>query len=378
MNNSKNSFFSFKTFLVSVVAVILSFIFFIFNGLSDIAVVIPAKVGSIQDSVNGNVVVLAEQEFDLRSESSARANFSILLPHGKPVKVDANQTLFTLDISDVNRNLNRLLLNKENHQKRLDAGSVVSSQLKIEETDLKAVREISKLDAVADLDLKKKESHVARLRISLEHEEIAQNETSMNLEFDIEHLKKELEKRIIKSPIPGMLVSSTVKPGDFVFGSQVVGKVLSHDRLIRVSLNEEDFEGLKVGQRAGVTLFSSQNVVHEAVVDRISATIDPSTGRRDAYLKIDSNVSLPVGSSGRAEIIKRNVPQTLIIPRKALLGDVVLCIKDAKVKITSVKIGASSLNHVEILDGLSEGDLVISETPHLFHEGQKVKLSILN
>jgi RND family efflux transporter MFP subunit len=378
MNNSKNSFFSFKTLLVSVVAVILSFIFFIFNGLSDIAVVIPAKVGSIQDSVNGNVVVLAEQEFDLRSESSARANFSILLPHGKPVKVDANQTLFTLDISDVNRNLNRLLLNKENHQKRLDAGSVVSSQLKIEETDLKAVREISKLDAVADLDLKKKESHVARLRISLEHEEIAQNETSMNLEFEIEHLKKELEKRIIKSPIPGMLVSSTVKPGDFVFGSQVVGKVLSHDRLIRVSLNEEDFEGLKVGQRAGVTLFSSQNVVHEAVVDRISATIDPSTGRRDAYLKIDSNVSLPVGSSGRAEIIKRSVPQTLIIPRKALLGDVVLCIKDAKVKITSVKIGASSLNHVEILDGLSEGDLVISETPHLFHEGQKVKLSILN
>ena len=378
MNNTKNSFFSFKTFLISVVAVILSFLFFIFNGLSETAVVIPAKVGSIQDSVNGNVVVLAEQEFDLRSESSARANFSILLPHGKPVKVDANQTLFTLDISDVNRSLNRLLLRKKNHQKRLRAGSVLSSQLKIEETDLKAVQEISKLDAVADLDLKKKESHVARLRISLEHEEINQNEKSMILEFEIEHFKKEVEKRIIKSPIRGMLVSSTVKPGSFVFGSQVVGKVLSHDRLVKVSLNEEDFDGLKEGQRAGVTLFSSQNTVYEAVVDHISATIDPSTGRRNAFLKVDSNVSLPVGSTGRAEIIKRNVPQTLIIPRKALIGTNVLCIKDGKVKITPVVTGASSLNSVEILDGMSEGDLVISETPHLFHEGQKVKLSILN
>ena len=378
MNNTKNSFFSFKTFLISVVAVILSFLFFIFNGLSETAVVIPAKVGSIQDSVNGNVVVLAEQEFDLRSESSARANFSILLPHGKPVKVDANQTLFTLDISDVNRSLNRLLLRKMNHQKRLRAGSVLSSQLKIEETDLKAVQEISKLDAVADLDLKKKESHVARLRISLEHEEINQNEKSMILEFEIEHFKKEVEKRIIKSPIRGMLVSSTVKPGSFVFGSQVVGKVLSHDRLVKVSLNEEDFDGLKEGQRAGVTLFSSQNTVYEAIVDHISATIDPSTGRRNAFLKVDSNVSLPVGSTGRAEIIKRNVPQTLIIPRKALIGTNVLCIKDGKVKITPVVTGASSLNSVEILDGMSEGDLVISETPHLFHEGQKVKLSILN
>jgi len=378
MNNSKNSFFSSKTFWVSVVAVILSFLFFIINGLSDTAVVVSAKVGSIQDSVNGNVVVLAEQDFDLRSESSSRATFSILLPHGKPVKVDANQTLFTLDMSDVNRSLNRLLLKKENHQKRLHAGSVLSSQLKIEELDLKAVQEISKLDAVADLDLKKKENHVARLRISLEHEEISQNETLMNLEFEIENLKKQLEQRIVKSPIPGMLVSSTVKPGDFVFGSQVVGKVLSHDRLVRVSLNEEDFEGLKVGQRAGVTLFSSQNIVHEAVVDRISATVDPNTGRREAFLKIDSNVSLPVGSSGRAEIIKRKVSQTLIIPRKALLGNSVLCINNGKVNITPVVTGASSLNFVEILDGLSEGDLVISETPHLFHDGQKVKLSILN
>jgi len=378
MNNSKNSFFSSKTFWVSVVAVILSFLFFIINGLSDTAVVVSAKVGSIQDSVNGNVVVLAEQDFDLRSESSSRATFSILLPHGKPVKVDANQTLFTLDMSDVNRSLNRLLLKKENHQKRLHAGSVLSSQLKIEELDLKAVQEISKLDAVADLDLKKKENHVARLRISLEHEEISQNETLMNLEFEIENLKKQLEQRIVKSPIPGMLVSSTVKPGDFVFGSQVVGKVLSHDRLVRVSLNEEDFEGLKVGQRAGVTLFSSQNIVHEAVVDRISATVDPNTGRREAFLKIDSNVSLPVGSSGRAEIIKRKVSQTLIIPRKALLGNSVLCINNGKVNITPVVTGASSLNFVEILDGLKKGDLVISETPHLFHEGQRVKLSILN
>jgi multidrug efflux pump subunit AcrA (membrane-fusion protein) len=314
----------------------------------------------------------------LRSESSARATFSILFPHGKPVKVDANQTLFTLDMSDVNRSLNRLLLKKENHQKRLHAGSVLSSQLKIEELDLKAVQEISKLDAVADLDLKKKESHVARLRISLEHEEISQNETSMNLEFEIENLKKQLEQRIVKSPIPGMLVSSTVKPGDFVFGSQVVGKVLSHDRLVRVSLNEEDFEGLKVGQPAAITLFSSRNTVHEAIVDRISATIDPNTGRRDVFLKIDSNVSLPVGSSGRAEIIKRKVSQTLIIPRKALLGNSVLCINEGKVNITQVVTGASSLNFVEILDGLNEGDLVISETPHLFHDGQKVKLSILN
>ncbi|MDG1138836.1 MAG: HlyD family efflux transporter periplasmic adaptor subunit [Opitutales bacterium] len=378
MKSSKNKLFSFQVIFSLGIISILLFLFFAYLGVQEKVLVVRAKVGDIKDSINGNVVVLADQSFDLRSEANARAVFSILSPHGKPVAVEANQTLFILDSSDLNRSLNSVLLRKDYYVKRLEAGSQLSSQIKIEEKDLEAVRAISQIDAIASLDLEKKESHVERLRISLAHEIISQEETLNSLDMEIERLKKEIKKSTIKSPISGILVSSTVKPEDFVFSSQIVGKVVSHSRLIKVSLSEEDFSDLKEGHLAGVTLFASKNKVYEGIVDRIAATIEPSTGRRNAFLKLDSTSSLPIGGSGRAEIIKRKVSQALIIPRKALLGDSVLCVRNNKVCITPVKVGATSLEAIQILEGLAEGDLVIAETPHLFYDEQKVNPSIIN
>ena len=66
------------------------------------------------------------------------------------------------------------------------------------------------------------------------------------------------------------------------------------------------------------------------------------------------------------------------IPRKALLGDSVFVVVNNEVEIRKVKTGARNLLYVEIINGLKEGDLVISETPHLFSDGEKVKVTVLN
>ena len=71
-----------------------------------------------------------------------------------------------------------------------------------------------------------------------------------------------------------------IKPGDRIFPGQVVGKVLSHERVVKVSLNEDDFNGLNEGQKVGVTLFAYGQHIFEGKIDRLSATIDPTTGRR--------------------------------------------------------------------------------------------------
>ena len=190
MNNTKSKFFSIKVILFVGIGSVLLFFVLLLQWSTEKVFVTRAKVGNIKDSINGNVVVLADQSFDLRSEANARATISILLPHGKPVKVEANQTLFVLNSSDLNRSLNRVLLNKTYYEKRLQAGSQLSSQIEIEEKDLIAVRAISEVDAVANLDLEKKENHFHRLRISLEHEVISQEEQLKLLDMEIERLKK--------------------------------------------------------------------------------------------------------------------------------------------------------------------------------------------
>ena len=71
----------------------------------------------------------------------------------------------------------------------------------------------------------------------------------------------------------------------------------------------------------------------------------------------------------RAEIIKREITGTTIIPRKALLGtSVLLCETEQYHK--KKEVGAKNLEFVGITKGLKPKDMVISETPTFFMMGK--------
>ena len=362
-----------KKFILGIcILVVLIMLYLVFNGFNHEATVVNTREGSIRDSVTGNVRILAEKTFDLRSETQGRVLKSILLPYGKPVEVQKGQILFELDSSDLNRSLRQVLLRQDSHLKRINLGSNLAAQLKIEEKEFAAHSAIHKEKGIANLEFEKKEKNLEYLEKSLEYEKISNYETSKSFEIEIERLMKELEKKQITSPISGILVSSSITPGDMVFGGNIVGKLVSHQKVVQVSLNEEDFVGLQEKQKAGVTLFAFGKEVFEGTVDRLGGTIDPATGRRNIFVNLDTEIDLPVGASGRAEIIKNEIEKTVIIPRKALLGNSVLVVKNNSVEIVKVKVGAKNLEKVEIIEGLKVGDQVICETPHLFYDQQRV------
>ena len=192
------------------------------------------------------------------------------------------------------------------------------------------------------------------------------------------NLKAEIEKRTISSPIDGEFATCLVAPGNQVFTGNVVGRVYSKRRIIEVSLNEEDFHGLKTGLAAGVTFFSHGNDVFEANVSALSATVDSNSGVRKLYLKLASeDISIPVGSSGRAEVIKSKKNKALLIPRKALIGDFVVVEKDGLAQFRKIIVGAQNLLTVEVLEGLGEGEKVVIQTPHVLKDGERVKSTLV-
>tara|TARA_B100001093_G_scaffold300512_1_gene286576 strand:+ start:3546 stop:4667 length:1122 start_codon:yes stop_codon:yes gene_type:complete len=354
--------------LLSLLVVIYLFL----KGFSHEVMVVKVKKGSIRDSVTGNVRILAEQAFDLRSETQGRVLKSILFPFGKPVEINKGQILFELDDRDLNRSLRQALFAQDSHLKRLKVGSILASQVKIEEKEFAATSAIHKENGISNFEFEKKEKNLEYLQKNLEFERISFDESSKSFEIEIERLMKELEKKKITSPISGILVSSSLKPGDMAFGGHIVGKLISRERIVQVSLNEEDFVGLQEKQKAGVTLFAFGKTVFEGTVDRLAGTIDPTTGRRNIFVNLNTKMDLPVGASGRAEIIKNEIEQTVIIPRRALLGDVVLVVDKNTVEIVKVKVGAKNLEKVQIIEGLEIGDQIICETPHLFYQDQRV------
>jgi RND family efflux transporter MFP subunit len=338
------------------------------------AIVSSVEKESIRDSVSGNLKVLPTLSFQLRSETQSKVKYAALIPFGKPIKVDENQTLFLMDTTDLDRSLERTLLSQSSHQKRLSSGSSTELLLKLEEKSLGALKTLFEENGkdVSEFQLESKENHVERLRRQREHEIISNEETSKSLKLEIERIKQELKKRKIISPIEGTLITSSVKKGDTIFGGQILGEIHSNGRIIEVTLNEEDFAGIKEGQKVGVTIFSFGNEILEGVVSTLSASVNSANGHRKLFVELDSNYTLPVGSSGRAEIIKQEIQDTLIIPRKALLGNSVFAVRDGKALQVKVETGARNLEYVEIKKGLKANDLVISETPHLFYDGEQV------
>ena len=338
------------------------------------AVVSSVEKGSIRDSVSGNLKVLPTLSFQLRSETQSKVKYAALIPFGKPIKVDVNQTLYLMDTTDLDRVLERTLLSQSSHQKRLKTGSSIELQLKLEKQNLRALQTLFEENGkdVSEFEFESKKNLVERLRRQYDFETINNDEASRAFTLEIDRIKEELKKRKIVSPINGMLISSSVKKGDTIFSGQVMGEVQSNGRIIEVTLNEEDFAGIKEGQKVGVTIFSFGNEILEGVVKTISANVNSANGHRKLFVELDSNNTLPVGSSGRAEIIKQEIQDTLIIPRKALLGSSVFAVRDGKALQVKVETGARNLEYVEIKKGLKANDLVISETPHLFYDGEQV------
>ena len=323
-------------FTITVVFIVLVLLFFQ-NEWKNEAFVTRVQVGDVTDSVSGNVRVLAESTFEVRARTQGMVKKVALLPFGKKIQVEANETLIFLDSGDLKRQLRQTLLSKQNFDQRRNTTQPTAIQLDLEEKELKDLIVLARERKISSLDLEKKQNLVQKLRAQLAQENLELDEEGNRLKTTLENLEAQLQRTMIKSPIDGEFVSSSVAPGDIVFAGQSLGLINSHTRLIEVSLNEEDYAGIKEGLAAGVSLFSFGSQVFEAKVDRLSSLIEPKTGRRKLYLKLNVEKKLPTGGAGRAEIIKRVRKQVLVIPRKSLVGNSVFVVKMVKWKYGKFK-----------------------------------------
>ncbi len=369
-----------KTFPLFLFIVLLfcSLGYFVFTKVTTQVLVARVESASIRDSVTGNVKVHASATFDLKSEASAMVDWVALLPLGQTLPVEQNQTLVQLVTDDLDRQLDRLLLDKEQHDERKKEGSPTEILLKIKEKELTSIKELLKHEKVSTHELEVLQNEVDRLDTQVRLEKLSHQHFLENHDLSLSNLKAQIAKRSIVSPIQGDFSSCFVAPGNHVFAGSVVGKVHSKDRIVEVSLNEDEFQGIQSGLKAGVSFFSHPNQIFDAEVSALSATVDTHSGIRKLFLTLsDQSVFIPVGSSGRAEIIKSEKTEALIIPRKALVGDFVVLEQGGVAHFRKVKTGSKNLLTIEVIEGLRIGDRVVVETPHLIKEGQRISPTVI-
>ncbi len=140
-----------------------------------------------------------------------------------------------------------------------------------------------------------------------------------------------------------------------------------------------DIESVELGQKAEVTI--GQNV-YDGTVSAISpvATTSDASGKPKVKVEIsfdDKNVRPTIGLEASIQIFTKQQKSVLNIPDKALYseddGKYVYVLDNGKALKRSVEAGASGGGFTEILSGLSEGDVVITQALTDEDEGGRFK-----
>lgn len=202
---------------------------------------------------------------------------------------------------------------------------------------------------------------------------------------DVNDLKTTLNKKQIRAPFDGKLGIREVDPGqDLQVGTAIVSLQATHH--VRVNFSVPQFwlvqmsRGLNVDVNVGD---GSENVV-SGQITAIGAEINPTTrsAKVQAFLDNASGQLMP-GMAVETTVTLTAPRDVLAIPSTAItfapFGDTTFVIEEKAGELSArqqfIRIGASRGDFVEVVDGLEEGDRVVSAGAFRLKNGQAVMIS---
>jgi Cu(I)/Ag(I) efflux system membrane fusion protein len=207
-------------------------------------------------------------------------------------------------------------------------------------------------------------------------------------EIEIQRLikTKKVSKTItIYSPIDGTVINKTAYAGMKIESGDELYTIASLSSLwIQGDIYEYDLPYIKVDQVADISLdsTSSTSVPHlSAKLDFISPTVDPQTRTIKVRFQVDNKKDeLKPGMYVNLEL-KIPLGERLIVPKDAILltGErAVIFINHGggKIEWRDVKLGVRSGDLVEVTEGISEGDQIITSANFLIDSESQLKAAM--
>ena len=193
------------------------------------------------------------------------------------------------------------------------------------------------------------------------------------LQFDLEALQAsynlaslELEYTQIKAPISGIVSERYIKMGNTIRVGEPLYRVTGLDPLVAyLHIPEREYRQISKGQPVAIDIDALADQRIFAEVTRVSPVVDPATGTFKITIEIrDPARRIKPGMFGRMSIVYDRHENVLQVPRSALAEDLgsesVFVVEDGKAVRRTVTTGYSNNGLIEIVDGLTETDNVIT------------------
>lgn len=246
--------------------------------------------------------------------------------------------------------------------------------------------------AAASARLRLAEANYERMVQLRKKNTVSQNELDSALQQkesaqgDVDNLKTTLEKKIIKAPFDGRLGIRKVDLGqDLPVGTGIVSLQATNRVRVNFPVPQHWLVQMTKGLPVMVHLGDGSSNIVKGEVTAIGAEIDPTTRNAtvQSYLDNTSNQFIP-GMAVKVEVTLTKPQKVLSVPSTAVIfapfGDTLFVIdkdkeKGLKARQQFIRLGKSLGDMVEVLDGLKEGEQVVSAGAFKLINGQALSIS---
>jgi HlyD family secretion protein len=171
----------------------------------------------------------------------------------------------------------------------------------------------------------------------------------------------------VASPIAGVVTDSPYYAGETVPSGQPIVTVMNLSSIVaRAHVAQDQASGLKVGDKATITAPGIAAPLNGKVT-LVSPALDPNSTTVEVWVQAaNPGDGLKPGGNASVAIVAQTVQRAIVIPADALLtgtdgaSSVIALAADNKPKQQPVKVGIRNGDNVQITDGLTVGQRVVT------------------
>jgi len=185
----------------------------------------------------------------------------------------------------------------------------------------------------------------------------------------------------IRSPIDGVVTDRPLYPGEMAAAGTAIVTVMDISAVIaKAHIPQADAALLKIGDK-GTILVPGLDEPVEGKVTVVSPALDPNSTTVEVWLEArNPKQQLKPGTSVQLSLTAKTVKDALVVPASAVItaadGSTAVMVagSDGKAHQKAVKLGIRQDDDVQILEGVSESDKVVSTGAYGLPDNTKITI----
>ncbi|MGV3660167.1 MAG: efflux RND transporter periplasmic adaptor subunit [Prosthecobacter sp.] len=341
-----------------------------------IVAVVPVTQGEIYREVSFDAELRPYKEIELHARATGYLD-KMLVDAGDVVK--EGQLIAALDVPELQFDLQNAQATERRVKADMEKFTAAFEEAHLALTRLESADKAQpNLIAKQDIDSARLRDQSAKAALNSAKEE--QNVAAASTK----RFQTMLDYTQISAPFAGVITRRYSDPGSLIQAGTSSGSHplvrLSQVDLLRVAfpVSVSYVAGVKVGDEAEIRIPSLRKNF-AAKISRVSQKVETSTRTMEAQIDLpnaDNSLIAGVYATVVLKIDRRN--NALVLPVEAVARDkgtasVYLINKENKIEAKNITVGTESPTHLEVVEGLAAGDLVMVGSRAQFSHGQSVQ-----